>query len=196
MSSSTVNPAEDKQNGSKLSVEESREKRLARVKSKQRDRGGIFKPAESNPLIDILLARDVTGRSPPKARRKSGGSSLKKGREGKAGSAPEPRKNDNRHKSTTPAAERIGRGKPRKGSRAASREVEDGLSRRNATDTDKEKADKCKQRTVYRRRVINVLTCSIKLFHGAKPAQRDRSHLRMTLEAPLVRLMSLLHYIH
>ncbi|KAH8112059.1 hypothetical protein DFH11DRAFT_1788232 [Phellopilus nigrolimitatus] len=56
----------------RLDIEASRTKRLERVKAKHRDRGGIYKPAETNPLLDILLARDVSGRSPSRARRKSG----------------------------------------------------------------------------------------------------------------------------
>ncbi|KAL5525141.1 hypothetical protein ACEPAF_9010 [Sanghuangporus sanghuang] len=55
----------------KLSIEESREKRLERIKAKRRDRGGIFQPREDNPLLDILMSRDVSGRSPTKPRSQS-----------------------------------------------------------------------------------------------------------------------------
>ncbi|PSS37259.1 hypothetical protein PHLCEN_2v897 [Hermanssonia centrifuga] len=48
------------------SVEESRAKRLEKQKSRYRDRGGTFIPAETNPLLDILLARGVNGESPTK----------------------------------------------------------------------------------------------------------------------------------
>ena len=60
----------DSQKKGRLDIEASREKRINRVKAKQRDRGGIFKPAETNPLIDILLARDITGLSLSKAQKK------------------------------------------------------------------------------------------------------------------------------
>ncbi|KAL5498296.1 hypothetical protein ACEPAH_2437 [Sanghuangporus vaninii] len=55
----------------KLNIEESREKRLGRIKAKRRDRGGIFQPREDNPLLDILMSRDVSGRSPTKPRSQS-----------------------------------------------------------------------------------------------------------------------------
>lgn len=93
---------DEKQEVNKLSIEESREKRLARIKSKQRDRGGIFKPAESNPLIDILLARDASGRSPSKVRRKSLAHGPRKslGRKNVDSDAPQPQMK--RRKSNTP----------------------------------------------------------------------------------------------
>ncbi|KAI0717662.1 hypothetical protein C8T65DRAFT_737718 [Cerioporus squamosus] len=46
-------------------VEASRAKRIERQQARFRDRGGIFKPAEHNPLLDLLLARGVNGESPP-----------------------------------------------------------------------------------------------------------------------------------
>ncbi|KAJ3548013.1 hypothetical protein NM688_g5347 [Phlebia brevispora] len=49
------------------SVEESRAKRVEKQQSRYRDRGGIFVPADSNPLLDILLARGVNGESPTKS---------------------------------------------------------------------------------------------------------------------------------
>ena len=79
-------------------VEESRAKRVEKQQSRYRDRGGcvrspacsshhgvrmsvhsrvvtrhfsIFKPAEKNGLLDVLLARGVNGESPVKARRGS-----------------------------------------------------------------------------------------------------------------------------
>ncbi|KAL5520450.1 hypothetical protein ACEPAG_9674 [Sanghuangporus baumii] len=55
----------------KLNIEESREKRLERIKAKRRDRGGIFQPREDNPLLDILMSRDVSGRSPTKPKSQS-----------------------------------------------------------------------------------------------------------------------------
>ena len=113
-----------KQGPSKLSIEDSREKRLARVKSKQRDRGGIFKPAETNPLIDILMSRDISGRSPSKAKRKSLGSNLKK--EGRSADTkpPRPRKTDKRHKSGTPTPGEAHGRKTGKGAQAESSDVE------------------------------------------------------------------------
>ncbi|KAI0632912.1 hypothetical protein C8Q77DRAFT_855118 [Trametes polyzona] len=48
-------------------VEASREKRIERQQARFRDRGGIFRPAEHNPLLDILLARGVNGESPSRA---------------------------------------------------------------------------------------------------------------------------------
>ena len=65
-----MEPVEDGQKKERMDIAASREKRINRVKAKQRDRGGIFKPAETNPLIDILLARDVSGLSPRKAQKK------------------------------------------------------------------------------------------------------------------------------
>lgn len=50
----------------RIDIETSRQKRIERVKAKHRDRGGIYKPKETNPLIDILLSKDVTGLSPSK----------------------------------------------------------------------------------------------------------------------------------
>ncbi|EIW56609.1 uncharacterized protein TRAVEDRAFT_73094 [Trametes versicolor FP-101664 SS1] len=44
-------------------VEASREKRLERQQARLRDRGGIFKPSEHNPLVELLLARGVNGES-------------------------------------------------------------------------------------------------------------------------------------
>ncbi|EED78579.1 predicted protein [Postia placenta Mad-698-R] len=52
-------------------VEASRAKRIERLKSRYRDRGGIFVPATHNPLLDILLSRGVDGESPSKARRRA-----------------------------------------------------------------------------------------------------------------------------
>ncbi|KIM90011.1 hypothetical protein PILCRDRAFT_204733 [Piloderma croceum F 1598] len=46
-----------------LPVEKSREQRQQRLQARFRDRGGIFVPSEKNALIDILLARCVTGES-------------------------------------------------------------------------------------------------------------------------------------
>ncbi|KAI0651234.1 hypothetical protein C8Q79DRAFT_21379 [Trametes meyenii] len=48
-------------------VEASREKRIERQQARFRDRGGIFKPAEHNALLDILLSRGVNGESPSRA---------------------------------------------------------------------------------------------------------------------------------
>ncbi|EKM52699.1 uncharacterized protein PHACADRAFT_198742 [Phanerochaete carnosa HHB-10118-sp] len=50
------------------SVEESRVKRLEKQQSRYRDRGGMFVPADTNPLLDVLLARGVNGESPQKQR--------------------------------------------------------------------------------------------------------------------------------
>ncbi|KAI1789661.1 hypothetical protein LXA43DRAFT_552863 [Ganoderma leucocontextum] len=46
------------------SVEASRAQRIERLQARYRDRGGIFKPADHNPLLDLLLARGVNGESP------------------------------------------------------------------------------------------------------------------------------------
>ncbi|KAI0946225.1 hypothetical protein AcV7_010259 [Taiwanofungus camphoratus] len=51
-----------------LNVEESRTKRIERLKSRFRDRGGVFVPSAHNALLDILLARGVNGESPSKLR--------------------------------------------------------------------------------------------------------------------------------
>ncbi|CCM05899.1 uncharacterized protein FIBRA_08137 [Fibroporia radiculosa] len=51
-----------------VAVEESRAKRIERLQSKFRDRGGIFVPSEHNALLDVLLARGVNGESPSKRR--------------------------------------------------------------------------------------------------------------------------------
>ncbi|KAI0692324.1 hypothetical protein BC835DRAFT_1416619 [Cytidiella melzeri] len=48
------------------SVEESRLKRVEKQNARYRDRGGIFVPADTNPLLDVLLARGVNGESPTK----------------------------------------------------------------------------------------------------------------------------------
>ncbi|TFY70769.1 hypothetical protein EVG20_g2226 [Dentipellis fragilis] len=72
-------------------VEASKAARLQRHQARYRDRGGIFKPAESNALLDILLSRDVTGKSPPKSRRpprKSKATSKQRGSEVPARSVP------------------------------------------------------------------------------------------------------------
>ncbi|KAA1474185.1 hypothetical protein DENSPDRAFT_840754 [Dentipellis sp. KUC8613] len=72
-------------------VEASKAARLQRHQARYRDRGGIFKPAESNALLDILLSRDVTGKSPPKPRRgprKSKATNKQRGREITAPPAP------------------------------------------------------------------------------------------------------------
>lgn len=62
-----------------IDVEASRAKRIERVKAKYRDRGGIFKPKENNDLINILLAKDVSGLSPSKrAKRKSNAAASRK----------------------------------------------------------------------------------------------------------------------
>jgi hypothetical protein len=60
-----------------LPVEESRAQRQQRLQARFRDRGGIFVPSQKNTLIDILLARSVTGESPSKrtSSRKNQGSS-------------------------------------------------------------------------------------------------------------------------
>ncbi|KZT68082.1 hypothetical protein DAEQUDRAFT_738986 [Daedalea quercina L-15889] len=52
-----------------FSVEESRAKRAERLQSKYRNRGGVFKPATHNALLDILLSRGVNGESPSKRRK-------------------------------------------------------------------------------------------------------------------------------
>ncbi|KAI0298463.1 hypothetical protein B0F90DRAFT_1861456 [Multifurca ochricompacta] len=49
-------------------VQDSKAKRQERLKSRFRDRGGIFVPAEGNDLLNILLARGVNGESPSKKR--------------------------------------------------------------------------------------------------------------------------------
>ncbi|KIJ18096.1 hypothetical protein PAXINDRAFT_179466 [Paxillus involutus ATCC 200175] len=51
-----------------VTAEESKAQRIQRQQARFRDRGGAFVPSNSNPLIDILLARTVTGESPSKAR--------------------------------------------------------------------------------------------------------------------------------
>ncbi|KAF9239457.1 hypothetical protein BU15DRAFT_61965 [Melanogaster broomeanus] len=50
-----------------VNVEESKAQRIQRQQARFRDRGGAFVPSTSNPLVDILLARTVTGESPSKA---------------------------------------------------------------------------------------------------------------------------------
>ena len=121
---------EGKDDGNKLSIEESREKRLARVKSKQRDRGGIFKPAESNPLIDILLARDISGRSPSKVKRKSLGRGPQKGHGGTSNPVPatEPQKDRRRKQSSTPTPREADGQKRKKAVRAEDTEIEEERS--------------------------------------------------------------------
>ncbi|KAH9837699.1 uncharacterized protein C8Q71DRAFT_556983 [Rhodofomes roseus] len=52
-----------------FSVEESRAKRVERLQSKYRNRGGVFQPATHNALLDILLSRGVNGESPSKRRK-------------------------------------------------------------------------------------------------------------------------------
>ena len=162
---STTEPQQSMQGESKPSIEESREKRLARIKSKQRDRGGIFKPAETNPLIDILMAKDVSGRSPSKARRKSGGHALKKGREGSVDSVLETRKADKRKQSTAPAADGVARRKSGKGSRAGSQDVEEAQTGRHANE--KSKNDKCEHASFF------IVTTRAHLHQQA--ASRSRS---------------------
>ncbi|KAI0287881.1 hypothetical protein BC826DRAFT_1041928 [Russula brevipes] len=49
-------------------VEDSKTQRHERLKSRFRDRGGIFVPPEGNDLVGILLARGVNGESPFKKR--------------------------------------------------------------------------------------------------------------------------------
>lgn len=49
-------------------VQDSKAKRQERLKSRFRDRGGIFVPAEGNALAQLLLARGVNGESPAKRR--------------------------------------------------------------------------------------------------------------------------------
>ncbi|KAF8259723.1 hypothetical protein EI94DRAFT_1750792 [Lactarius quietus] len=49
-------------------VQDSKAKRQERLKSRFRDRGGIFVPAEGNVLAQILLERGVNGESPAKRR--------------------------------------------------------------------------------------------------------------------------------
>ncbi|KAI0073184.1 hypothetical protein K474DRAFT_1774914 [Panus rudis PR-1116 ss-1] len=49
-----------------VDVEASRQARLEKQKTRYRDRGGIFVPAETNPLLDILLKRGPNGESPTK----------------------------------------------------------------------------------------------------------------------------------
>ncbi|CAL1698144.1 unnamed protein product [Somion occarium] len=51
-----------------MDVETSRAKRLEKQQSRYRDRGGIFVPAETNPLLEVLLARGPNGESPSKYR--------------------------------------------------------------------------------------------------------------------------------
>ncbi|KAK7688528.1 hypothetical protein QCA50_008066 [Cerrena zonata] len=53
-----------------VDVEESRVKRLEKQQSRYRDRGGIFVPAETNPLLETLLARGPNGESPSKPSQK------------------------------------------------------------------------------------------------------------------------------
>ncbi|KAI9573481.1 hypothetical protein HD554DRAFT_878316 [Boletus coccyginus] len=54
-----------------VSAEESKAQRIKRQQARFRDRGGAFVPSTSNPLVDILLARTVSGESPSKARQAS-----------------------------------------------------------------------------------------------------------------------------
>ncbi|KAG6374135.1 hypothetical protein JVT61DRAFT_4781 [Boletus reticuloceps] len=54
-----------------VSAEESKAQRLKRQQARFRDRGGVFVPSTSNPLVDILLARTVSGDSPSKPRPKN-----------------------------------------------------------------------------------------------------------------------------
>ncbi|THH30298.1 hypothetical protein EUX98_g3886 [Antrodiella citrinella] len=49
-----------------MDVEASRQARLQKQQSRYRDRGGIFVPADTNPLLDLLLARGPNGESPTK----------------------------------------------------------------------------------------------------------------------------------
>ncbi|KAI0339075.1 hypothetical protein BDW22DRAFT_632205 [Trametopsis cervina] len=56
------------------SVEESRAKRIEKQNARYRDRGGIFVPADTNPLLDVLLARGVNGESPTKRAKRLAGS--------------------------------------------------------------------------------------------------------------------------
>ncbi|KAI0759062.1 hypothetical protein C8Q74DRAFT_1372926 [Fomes fomentarius] len=44
-------------------VEASKAKRIERQQARYRDRGGIFKPSEHNPLLELLLSRGVNGES-------------------------------------------------------------------------------------------------------------------------------------
>ncbi|KZT03303.1 uncharacterized protein LAESUDRAFT_729338 [Laetiporus sulphureus 93-53] len=53
-----------------FSVAKSRAKRVERIQSRFRDRGGVFVPETHNPLLDKLLARGVNGESPTKAQRR------------------------------------------------------------------------------------------------------------------------------
>ncbi|EJD05051.1 uncharacterized protein FOMMEDRAFT_154220 [Fomitiporia mediterranea MF3/22] len=63
----------------KPTTEKTLEKRIEHIKNKRRDRGGIFQPQEHNPLIEMLMSRDVSGRSPSKARIKPRKSVVGKG---------------------------------------------------------------------------------------------------------------------
>lgn len=111
----------------RLDIEESRVKRLERVKSKQRDRGGIFKPAETNPLIDILMARDVSGLSPTKKihtqkakpRRRSSAANTARDQNHAQGKAAKPQATD-RRKSAAAIASIPATGKTRRKSIAQS----------------------------------------------------------------------------
>ncbi|KAI0742787.1 hypothetical protein C8Q80DRAFT_1273394 [Daedaleopsis nitida] len=91
-----------------LNVEESKAKRIERQQARLRDRGGIFKPAEHNPLLDLLLARGVNGESPsransPRRSRSRSASPIRKRSAPHAGKAPEtsaaPKKASARRKS-------------------------------------------------------------------------------------------------
>ncbi|KAG8215159.1 hypothetical protein J3R82DRAFT_8658 [Butyriboletus roseoflavus] len=54
-----------------VSAGDSKAQRLKRLQARFRDRGGAFVPSNLNPLVDILLARAVSGESPSKARPKN-----------------------------------------------------------------------------------------------------------------------------
>ena len=63
-------------------VEQSRLLRQQQQQARFRNRGGTFVPSETNPILDLLMTRSVTGESPVKSRRPRvsvGKSTLQKG---------------------------------------------------------------------------------------------------------------------
>ncbi|KAI9060127.1 hypothetical protein FKP32DRAFT_1595518 [Trametes sanguinea] len=111
-------------------VEASREKRLERQQARFRDRGGIFKPSEHNPLLDLLLSRGVNGESPSRAnspRRSRSRSASPRRKDQVLPQPPErvkaapakraPRKSEAKHKADSD--------KPKQDTRAAEVEVEE-----------------------------------------------------------------------
>ncbi|KAI0063378.1 hypothetical protein BV25DRAFT_1899358 [Artomyces pyxidatus] len=87
-------------------VEESKAQRLQQHQARFRDRGGIFVPAATNPLIDILLSRAVNGESPSKPRATSARKPVaKSGTQRRKGTAARPAKKARKAKAPAPTDE-------------------------------------------------------------------------------------------